>query len=326
MYTIKVISGKKKKEIPVGNLTWSDSVDSLGAEFSFDFPFGYYDEQFQEHLSCGDIVGIFSDNKEILRGVITEIPLGDGTYRGYDFAFYLNKNECTIQYKKVRADKAIKQLVNRYNVPIGSIASMKTTIKKVYKDKTVYDVIKDILKIVKSETDKGYRVEMEKGKLYVRRSGGIQLKPHPKYVDELGREMYIARSSNITGTRNITELKNRVTYAGTSEKKRQLKAVVRSNASVRKYGLLTQVETAENLTAAKAKTRAKNKLKRLNKVACNFTAEMMGHDDVKANRSIYFNRPEAQIKGWYRCTSCTHTVKEGKHTMSCEFEKDEDAV
>lgn len=320
-YKVKVIQSGKSQNITakVGNLTWSDSADALGAEFSFSFPSSYWDKNFKKKLSCGDHIVILAGSREIMRGIITQTPINGDEYKGYDYAFYLNKSECVIQYKKVAADKAIKQLCSRYEVPVGSISSMPTTIKKVYKDKTIYDVIKDILKEVKSETGQGHRLEMRNGKLYIVKSGSIKITP--KYTDERGKKISCTKSASITGTRSIEELKNKVIVAGTGEDSTEIKSTAKSSKSIKKYGLLTAVETGDKLTSAKARNKAKNLLKGLNKVAVSFTAEMIGNNTVRSGRLLYFNRPEAGIKGWYKIKSVTHTVNAGKYLMSCEMER-----
>ena len=320
-YKVKAIRNGKANNITpkVGNLNWSDSVDSLGTEFSFDMPHSYWDKEFKDVLSCGDIIVISHSSNEILRGVITETPINGDSYKGYDFAFYLNKSECVVQFKRIAADEAIKQLCAKYNVPVGSVSKMPTAIKKVYKDQTVYDVIKDILEQVKQETGQDHRIEMIKGKLQITKSGSIKIKP--TYIDELGKKVICTKSASINGSRSIEGMKNQVIVAGTDENKEQIKSIAISKKSVAKYGLLSEVQTFDDLNNAKAKNKAKTILKELNKVSTNFTAEMIGNDSVRSGRLLYFDRPEAKIKGWYKIKSVTHTVNNGIHTMSCEMER-----
>lgn len=319
MVKIKVIRSGKAEYITdfAGNLTWSDNVDSLGMEFSFSRPHSYFDEQFKDYFKVGDTV-VLSDGDEILRGIIVKAPIGDSTYTGYDYAWYLNKSETVIQFKKIAASKAITKLCDRYEVPIGSIAIMNTLISKVYKDRSPSDIIRDILSQVTAETGKKYRLEMRKGKLCIIESGAIKLKP--TYVDDTGKEVSCTKSAKITGVRSIEEMKNKVIVAGTSEEYTQIKATAKSSASIKKYGLLTVVETADDLTEAKARNIAKNRLKELNKVTVTFTATMMGNSEVRSDRMLYFDRPEVGVKGWYKVKSCSHQVSGGIHTMTCEME------
>lgn len=302
----------------VGSLSWTDSMDSLGVEFSFTFPYSYGDSQFKNKLQLGDLIIIKAGKKEITRGLITQTPINGDDYRGYDYAFYLNKSEAIFQCKKIGASKAITQLLARYGVPIGEMPKLTTAISKLYKDMTISDIIKSILSEVHDETGKSYRMEMTKGKFCIRRSGYIKIKP--KYVDELGEKVSCTKACSVTGTRSIEDMRNQIIIAGTGDKKAQIKATVKDSKSIKKYGLLSQVETVEKTNQAKAKQKGKNLLKKLNKNTVSFTCEMPGSTIIRAGRKIYFNRPEAGIKGWYKVKSATHNVSEGKYTVSLEME------
>lgn len=302
----------------VGSLSWTDSMDSLGVEFSFTFPYSYWDSQFKNKLQLGDLIIIKSGQKEITRGIITQTPINGDNYRGYDYAFYLNKSEAIFQCKKIGASKAITQLLARYGVPIGEMPKLTTAISKLYKDVAVSEIIKSILSEVHDETGKSYRMEMTRGKFCIRRSGYIKIKP--KYVDELGEKVSCTKACSVTGTRSIEDMRNQIIIAGTGDKKAQIKATVKDSKSIKKYGLLSQVETVEKTNQAKAKQKGKNLLKKLNKKTVSFTCEMPGSTIIRAGRKIYFNRPEAGIKGWYKVKSATHNVTEGIYTVSLEME------
>lgn len=302
----------------VGSLSWTDSMDSLGVEFSFAFPYSYWDSQFKKKLQLGDLIIIKAGKKEITRGLITQTPINGDDYKGYDYAFYLNKSEAIFQCKKIGASKAITQLLARYGVPIGEMPKLTTAINKLYKDMAISDIIKSILSEVHDETGKSYRMEMTRGKFCIRRSGYIKIKP--KYVDELGEKISCTKACSVTGTRSIEDMRNQIIIAGTGDKKAQIKATVKDSKSIKKYGLLSQVETVEKTNQAKAKQKGKNLLKKLNKKTVSFTCEMPGSTIIRAGRKIYFNRPEAGIKGWYKVKSATHNVSEGKYTVSLEME------
>ena len=124
--------------------------------------------------------------------MITGVPINGDEYSGYDFAWYLNKSETIYQAKKVSAEKAIR-LCKRFDVPIGELPNMPTTISKLYKDMVVSDILKDILKKVKNETGPGYLWKCEKGKLNFVKSGYIKVKP--VYTDRTGKR-YPAQKSH----------------------------------------------------------------------------------------------------------------------------------
>ena len=61
---------------------------------------------------------------------------------------------------------------------------------------------------------------------------------------------------------------------------------------------------------------AKNILKQQNKVLTSFSVTMPGNTEIRASKRIYFNRPEAHVKGWYKVKSCTHSVAGGIYTVN----------
>lgn len=314
-FKLKLYHDGKAKDITAsaGSVEWGDSLDSLGTDFSFTCRKGPY---------AGDHIVLFYGKTEIFRGIILDVGFSDGQTReikGRDFAFYLDKNETAIQFKKISAKQAIEKLCDRYEVPIGSIAKMNTSIKKVYKGETAYDIIMDILSQVEEETGDKHRVEMRKGKLYVVKNSSIKVEPY--YINEAGKKVISAEVCGISGTRSIEEMKNKIVVAGSGEDSLQIKATVKDSKSIKKYGLLTKVETQDNLNESKARNIGKNKLKALNRIETNFTAKMQGGVNTQSGRLIYFNRPEVGVKGWYLIRSCRHQITNGKHTLTCEMEK-----
>ncbi len=306
------------KEIPAGDVTWTESEDSLGMEFTFSMPYSYFDDQFRKVLTVGDPIVIFAGKKKVLQGILVETPLAGGEYRGYDFAFYLNKSTTIIQFKKIAADEAIRKLCRRFNIPIGTIPKMATAITKLHKNEAASDIIKDILKKVKHETGKSYKMQVNSGKLDIVETGVKKIRP--MYTDDRGVKLYCTHACSISGTRSIEELRNSVIVAGTGEKSAQIKATAKDEASIKWYGLLQTVELEDDLNAAKARNRAKNILKQQNKVLTSFTVTMPGNSEIRASRRIYFNRPEAHVKGWYKVKSCTHSITGGVYTVTCEME------
>lgn len=302
----------------VGSVSWTESVDQLGAEFSFTVPFSKWDDRFNGHLiKCGDIFVLKKGSSLWGAGIITETPVNGSEYKGYDFAWYLNQSETIMQFKGIAADKAIRQICSKFGVPVKTTSPMKTSIRKVYKDETAADIIRDIIDKAESETGKSYRMEMRKNMLYIVPLETLRI--NPTFTDELGRKVPCVNTAEISGTKSIEALRNYVIYASSGDKKKGIKAIAKSSSSIRKYGLLSVVETRDKLTAAKARQYAKNKLKKLNKVTTSFTCRMRGNTSIKAGRRIYFEKTGYNIKGWYKVNSVTHSISNGIYTVEMEM-------
>ena len=235
----KIHHNKKWLDISktITDVEWSDSTDALGMDFSFKYPYNRQDPYYNFTFSLGDVFLIKDGKREILRGIITQKSLNVGEYSGHDLAFYLNKSEVIIQFKKISASKAIRRLCEMYEVPVGTIPNMPTVIKKIYKDKTVADVIKDILKQVKNDTGKGHRIEMNKGKLNIMQTRYYKVDPY--FTDADNQRKRCTTTLTASGDMSIEEMKNKIIVAGNNEKKRQVKAVVSSAKSIKRSPLLT---------------------------------------------------------------------------------------
>ena len=316
---IKTYTGKKYDFTNrIGEIEWSDSTDQLGAEFTFTKLFSKWDENFDGNLiQPGCLFMLYNGKTLWFQGVITEIPINGSEYKGYDLSWYLNQSTTVIQFKKIRADKAIRQLCNKFEVPIGSISSMATNIKKVYKDESIADIINDILDTVKDETGTSHRIEMRSGKLYITNLKRIEIAP--TFTDELGNKVPCVNSAEITGTRSIENLRNYVIYANTKDGSKGIKSIAKSQASINKYGLLSTVVTKDNLTTAKARQYAKNKLKSLNKVTVEFSCTMRGSSLIRPGRWIKFPAMGIGISGWYKVKSCTHRLVGDKYFVDVEM-------
>ena len=95
MYKV-IVKNKDVSEI-IGNLTWRDTVDTLGVEVEFDLPVNKYDEKFEflYDITLGDTIQILNNKGETLIQaiIVTETPNGKITsFIGYDMAWYLNKS------------------------------------------------------------------------------------------------------------------------------------------------------------------------------------------------------------------------------------------
>lgn len=319
MLKFKLIQNGKMVDISekIENVEWSDSTDQLGSEFSFSLPFSTYDPNFRKPVNFGDIYLIKNGTAEVLRGIITGRPIDSGDYKGFDFAFYLNKSEDVIQFKKISAEKAIRQLCSKYKVPIGKMEKLPTLISKVYKGMAVSDIIRDILQKVRNETGKGYRMEMNKGKLDIIRSSFIKITP--TFKDAEGKTVKCISQATVSGDLSIEELKNNVVVSGTDEKKLQIKATASDAASIKKYGLLTATVSQDKLNESKARNIAKNKLKELNRTSKNISLEMPGNVLIKAGRLIEINKPEYGLKGWYGIKASSHSIVNGVYTTKIDL-------
>lgn len=298
-----------------GNLAWGDDIETIASEFSFVSP---------QQVNVGAKIVIINTQtgKEVLRGILTDKSFDKSKlyqYSGFDYGFYLNKNEIIIQFNKVKIDTAIKQLCAKIGVPCGSICNINAYVTKIFKDNTVSDIILELLEMARKKTGAKYIFSCQCGKLEI-----IDTMAECESIIELtnGQELKIADSlGNISYSESIQELKNSIQIVDSGEKSIFVVASARDNESISKYGLLGQVESVDKDDKTSKSVIANNLLKDLNKITTSVQVEMLGTDDLKKGSILNFNYPEYNLSGNYYAKTTKHNISNNIHRISAEFIK-----
>lgn len=327
-YTLFLIKDKDvKKDITnlCGDLTWRDSLDTLGMELNVDISRNINDIYMSRHdqVEVGDKILLLNNVREIFRGII--VDLGTHVYSkpivSYDYAYYLNKSKTIIQFHKIRADEAIKQLCNRFNVPIGNITNIPTLITKIYKEDTVADIIRDILRLASNELGIKYRLEMREGKLFIEKYLDLIIKPIFKPAVNLSSFNVLNAIGDISKSESIADMRNSILISSGDEKSSKIYAEIKDHANIAKFGLLQEVESVDDKDIAQAKNIAKNKLKELNRVGQIISLDLLGDDNVRSGRILEIDNDMFDMKGKYLVRECTHSLQNSIHKMSVTVEK-----
>ena len=307
----------------IGNITRTSNIDTLGEELSFDCV--YNDSRFFSNLDVidiGDQVVLTNDDKIINYFVVVTSSVNgrtNKTFTCFDRAWYLNKNETIIQFKKASASQAIEKLLDKFSVK-HRIDKMTPLITKIYKDMVVSDIIRDILDQVQQETGKKYRLEMDKDVVVVANQANLLIKPTDRLSSNTNSFPIASTVNNPSRELSIQDMKNKVIVAADGDDNTKIYAEKSDTNSISKYGLLTEVVTVDSKNAAQARNIAANTLKDLNKISETISCDMLGNDDVRAGRLIDINEPITGIVGRYLIKSATHTINNGIHRVSVELE------
>ncbi|MEH7389658.1 XkdQ/YqbQ family protein [Bacillus sp. JJ1474] len=298
----------------VGSISWSDDVDTLGQQLTFNT--AYNDTRYfpQVSIEPGDTI-LLKNKNEIFRGtMVTEQRNGqfERVFTCFDPAFYLNKSKEIFQCNKVRADVAIKQLCNMFNVPIGNVVSIPAVIKKIFNGE-ISAIIKEILEIAENTLGIKYRFEMRSGKLFIEKQTALIVKGTFTLA---GIEYDLNESiSNPSRKRSIEEMKNSIKIINNDK----VVTTVRDEGLISKYGLLQEVHSVNDDEKSKAKNIANNILKELGKVLEENSLDMLGNDEVRAGRLIEINEPKTGMSGRCLIKSVNHTLDKGIHRMSLQL-------
>ncbi|NLW92366.1 MAG: hypothetical protein GXY34_12305 [Syntrophomonadaceae bacterium] len=315
MHQLYCVTKNKQYNITpiVGSLAWKSSIDTLGVQLDFEVAFN--DDRYfpVSPVDIGSMV-ILRNQYEIFRGiVVTEDRNGrqPRTYTAFDPAFYLNKSKAIYQFRQMPADQAINKILADFSVPVGNIAAMTVPITKIYSGDTVSDIIKDIISQVTTKTGVKYRMEMQVNKLYIELQQNMVITPTFRLASNLASAPVTAAISNPTRKRSIEEMKNSIKI--TSDDK--VIAEVKDDSLISKYGLLQEVQTADENEKSQARNTAANLLKDLGRIFEENSIEVPGSDDARAGRLISVEEHITGMTGNYLIKDVTHTLKGGIHSM-----------
>jgi len=308
-----------------GNLSWRDSIDTLGMELNVSVARNIENRYMMNYdlVEIGDKIMLLNNTNEIFRGII--VDLETERYRksitAFDYAFYLNQSRTIIQFNKAKADDAIKQLCSKFNVPIGNITSIPITITKIYKNDTIADIIRDILKQATDSTGTKYRLEMRAGKLYIEKYTDLIITPRFKPAPNIAAFNPLWAIGNISKTESIADMRNSVLITSNNEKSSRVVAEARDDNNIAKFGWLQVVESVDDKDMAQARNIAQNKLRELNRIRKDISITLLGDDNVRAGRILEIDNDMFNLKGQYLVKDCTHMYQNRIHTIDLTLEE-----
>lgn len=321
MYKV-IIKDKDVTDI-IGNLTWRDTVDTLGVEVDFELPINRYDKKFEflYDITLGDPIQILNAKGEVLVQaiIVSETPNGKITsFTAYDMAWYLNKSTVIKQFKKMIGNDCVKSLCKEIGINV-EVTGLDTKIDKIYKDKAVSEVIKDIIEQCSQFNSKKFFIEFN--------NGTLKVMPYQKIkvfgTFEIQKDKFININENIGGvslSKSIVDMKNSVLVI--TENKGAVRTIgeEQDSKSIEKYGKLQEVVTLDEKEFSKANLVAKNELKKLNKITEDFSIDVLGDDNVKSGRVIDIDLPLFNLKGEYLIKESNHTISNHIHKISLKLE------
>lgn len=310
------------------DLSWRDSVDTLGVELTFNLLTSRHDKNFEflRKITLGDTVQVINSKGESLIQaiIVSESPnLRTTNFTAYDMAWYLNKSTVIKQFKKMVGNDCIKSLCDEVGIKV-EVSGLDNKIDKIYKDKTISEVIWDIIEQCSQHNSKKFFIEFEKGILKI--GPFRKIKVTGQY--EVYKNNYIDVLDNIGDislNRSIVDMKNSVLVVTGDKNAVRTIGKEQDNESIKKYGILQEVVTLDEKEYKKAALVAKNELKKLNRISEDFNIDILGDDKIKSGRVIDLELPLFNLKGEYFIKESSHSIQNNIHraTLKLEVYKDE---
>lgn len=297
----KMIAGGKNITDRTAGIAWSENEDSIGVQLTFES---------LADLALSTVVALYIDGKKVFVGVLIEkSPSGFSTaYTATDFAFFLT-NEVKKQFTAMPAGEAIKSLLGEFGIKCNC-ATIPTLITGLFIDKTIAEVIGELLEIASAEQGKRYETELR----------GDTVTIFVKAEEKIYPEIVVEKDPSVT--HSIADLYNKIIVISGAETNTAVVAAVQDDKMIAKCNYTRQeILKVEDADVSRAKNIAANTLKEKSrerhKASLNLLVES-GGASLRAGRSVYISAPK--IAGWREIKSVSHTIDQGIHKASIEVE------
>lgn len=301
-----LINGEKLSH--VGTVEWSDDLEDVANTISFTS---------DEQIKPGAKFTLMDGTNEVMSGVISDYTQNEANkfqYAGYDFGFYLNKNSIIKQLNSMKISDAFTKLCCDYNIPVGTISYMSTTVKKIYKGVILSDVFREFLELHKAKTGEDfYYFTCIDGKFNVKK---YELAENLKGI--VNDIMSIRSTDTIMSpsiTVSMSDLKNQIIVTDNSSDQISRLVKINNSESISQYGLLQHVESVDTDKNNNLSKVAKNKLIELNKLKTTIDLTMLGNYEMHKGVIMTVTNDRLSLSGDFLIKSSSHTIEENKETV-----------
>ena len=298
-----------------GGLSWQNTIDELATKMNFEVAKSgtRYVNTYMPQI--GSIINLYT-NIEIFRGIVIDVDDGSDTVNKYtvcDFGWYLNKSKETYQFNNMTAYKAIKKVCEDFNIPIDSVPELNTPIKQIYVDKTVSDIIANILDLCGGS----YNFDVTPQGLRIYPYGAYLATPEFRITPNTPLVSSPSLRGGVSHSVSIEDMKNSIKVISEADNVYTVKTVLKDTDSIYKFGVLQEVVKIDP-EKENAKTVAETKLKELNTPKETFSFDMIESVDsyTRAGMAIVLDEVRYLIEG------TNHSIKNGIHHVKvdlCKF-------
>ena len=301
----------------VGNLSWQNTAAELATKMSFEVAKSSAAYTNIYLPTKGSIIQYYT-NIEVFRGIVLSVDDGSKTSNKYtvcDFGWYLNKSKETYQFNNMPAIEAITKVCADFNIGIDSISdipSIYTKIKKIYFDKTISEIISDILDLCGG----GYNFDMTPNGLRVYAIGNLVAYPEFRLSPNTQLIYSPSLRGNVSHSESIEDMKNSIKVITEKDDVYTLKKLLQNEDLIKKYGLLQEIVKIDP-EKENANTVANAKLAELSKIKESFSFEIIEAVDsyTRAGSVIWADNI------CYVIESSDHSIKSGVHYVKLDLKK-----
>lgn len=306
-----VLNGRDVTEYALSNFSIDDTTARLYHTFEGGFIVGM--EQGRRanlKVDVGQKIELYYKEKKLFDGIIFLATYNEDytvSFKAYDYGIYYTKNYVNKTFKNVTADGIIKAIVGDSGLPLGSVASTGYVFPEyVAEDKSISDVVYDVLENSEAQTGKTYYPMLRNKKL------NISLYEKPKKPIVFSGDKDILSVSN---ERSIEDLANSIIVRGGNQDN-PFTATTSDSESIRKYGRMQLLESVdEKANASHARDRASKLLEKHKNPKREVSLTVIGDFNVRAGTMITIKDERVGASGNFVATEVSHNVNMSEHTM-----------
>lgn len=308
---LKIVVNNMNISQHIGDLSWTNTKDSLATIMNFSTPKPDDMPYMNMYIpKKGDIVRYSGGTQEDFRGVIIEIDNGDkyiNKYVAVDAGWYLNKTADTYQFTSMRADECIKKICGDLYVPIAVIPDLSKLITQIYIDKTISDVIKDIL----DKCGRGYNFDFVPNGMRIYLCSDMIAEPKFRISPNTELKSSIQLMGNIEHKSSIEDMKNSVKVITETG----VVTTLKNDVNINKYGFLQEVVKMND--GDDATMIANSELWWLNREKETMSGEIIEELDSYTRAGSTIEKDGVK----YMLVSCQHSIKNGVHYNKIDMER-----
>jgi hypothetical protein len=307
----------------VTSIKWSGDIKSASRELSLDV-INVNESNWRHEIlkfDPGHQIRFYYNGNELFRGIIFSTDkneAGGQTLSVYDEGKYLTVNQDSRVFKNMTASGIVHKMCLDFGIPIGHIADTGFVIKNmIVRGEDLWTVFQKSLSMTKQMTGRKYWIYFKQGKLYLeQRNTSVS-----RWVIESGSNM-----TSASMTTSIENLRNSIkAVSGSIDDKKSITRVARDADSIKKYGLMQEVEDVSDMKSAALQSHAEKTLKEKNKPEIDISVSAIGYEQVISGRGVYAYDSLTGLTGGYYILQDTHNFgPNGEYTMDITLSKTDD--
>ena len=304
----------------LGGLSWKNSIDEVSTTMSFSIAKDLSDQWTATYLPKHGSIVSYITNTEVFRGIILAVDDGDlmqNSYTVADFGFYLKKNKETYQFNGISANAAIEQMCSDFGIPIDNICNIGCTVKKIYLDKSIYDIIKDIFEIAKNANGSDFNIDVTPKGIRIYKIGDIVAEPTFRISDNLPSAKSTDYHGPMSHKTSIEEMYNAIKVITGNEKGFTKMAYTQDDESVNAIGRLQEVIKIDDKERANASKIAQQKLQELCVEKEEFTIPIIEDIDSYTRAGSILNVGDST----FLIVTSEHSIERGTHLVTLGLQR-----